>query len=71
MVTRPYSNIEPAKLDPVQKRQETALRLDLVHRARRNRKSEWARRLVAEHVLSVNDLIWPIFVIDGENRREL
>ena len=44
-------------------------RLDLAQRPRRNRKSEWARRLVAEHVLSPNDLIWPIFLIDGEKRR--
>jgi porphobilinogen synthase len=39
-------------------------------RPRRNRKADWARRLTAENVLTVNDLIWPIFVIDGENRRE-
>src|SRR5271154_3114860 len=44
-------------------------RLDLVHRPRRNRKAEWARRLVAEHVLTANDLIWPIFLVDGEKRR--
>lgn len=44
-------------------------RLDLVERPRRNRKSEWARRLVKENVLTTNDLIWPIFVQDGENRR--
>ena len=29
-----------------------ALRLDLTHRPRRNRKAEWARRLVSEHVLT-------------------
>lgn len=44
--------------------------LDLLHRPRRNRKSEWARRLVREHVLSVDDLIWPIFVIDGDRQRD-
>ena len=44
--------------------------LGLVHRPRRNRKAEWARRLVREAVLTTNDLIWPIFVIDGERRRE-
>jgi porphobilinogen synthase len=44
--------------------------LSLRHRARRNRKSEWARRLVREHVLTADDLIWPLFIIDGENRRE-
>lgn len=45
-------------------------RLPLDVRLRRNRKSDWARRMVRENTLSVNDLIWPIFLIDGENRRE-
>ena len=44
-------------------------RLDLAQRPRRNRKAEWARRLVAEHVLTTSDLIWPLFLIDGEKRR--
>ena len=39
-------------------------------RMRRMRKADWSRRLVQEHRLSVDDLIWPIFVIDGHNRRE-
>ncbi|MBS0251072.1 MAG: porphobilinogen synthase [Proteobacteria bacterium] len=38
-------------------------------RMRRNRKSPWSRRLVAEHLLSPNDLIWPMFVVDGEAQR--
>ncbi len=33
---------------------------------RRNRKSPWARALVAEHHLTVSDLIWPVFVTDGK-----
>ena len=45
-------------------------RLDLVHRPRRNRKAEWSRRLVRENVLTTNDLIWPLFLIEGERRRE-
>jgi porphobilinogen synthase len=44
-------------------------RLDLAQRPRRNRKSEWARRLIRENVLSAHDLIWPIFLIEGEKRR--
>jgi porphobilinogen synthase len=36
---------------------------------RRNRKAEWARRLVRENVLTTNDLIWPMFVVDGNNTR--
>jgi porphobilinogen synthase len=39
-------------------------------RMRRLRRHEWTRRLVAETSLSSADLIWPLFLIDGENRRE-
>lgn len=39
-------------------------------RLRRMRKADWSRRLVRENQLTVDDLIWPVFVIDGENRRE-
>ncbi|MGH6925887.1 MAG: porphobilinogen synthase [Propylenella sp.] len=39
-------------------------------RLRRNRRTDWSRRLVREARLTVDDLIWPIFVVDGENRRE-
>src|ERR1700745_3810092 len=44
--------------------------LDLTTRPRRNRKAEWARRLVRENVLTTDDLIWPLFLIDGNNKRE-
>ena len=44
--------------------------LGLVHRPRRNRKSDWARRLVRENSLSVDDLIWPLFVCEGQNVRD-
>ena len=37
-------------------------------RLRRNRKAEWTRRLVEASNLSSNDLILPIFLIDGKNR---
>lgn len=47
----------------------SAPRLDLVQRPRRNRKSDWARRLVRETSLSVDDLIWPIFVMEGKATR--
>jgi len=39
-------------------------------RLRRNRRDSWSRRLVAEHRLDVADLIWPVFVMDGEGGRE-
>jgi len=39
-------------------------------RLRRNRKSDWSRRLVRENTLSTNDLIWPIFIKEGKNIKE-
>ena len=39
-------------------------------RLRRNRRDDWSRRLVSENKLSVDDLIWPIFVHDGETTAE-
>jgi porphobilinogen synthase len=39
-------------------------------RMRRNRKSPWARALVRENILTSGDLIWPLFVIEGNNRSE-
>jgi porphobilinogen synthase len=39
-------------------------------RMRRLRRHDWTRRLVAENTLSVSDLIWPIFIIAGEKKRE-
>ena len=39
-------------------------------RLRRNRKSEWSRRLVEENNLTVSDLILPIFVMEGRNKVE-
>ena len=39
-------------------------------RMRRNRQHDWSRRLISETHVSPNDLIWPLFIIDGENTRE-
>ena len=39
-------------------------------RLRRNRKTYWLRELVAENRLSVNDLVLPLFVVEGENQRQ-
>ncbi|WP_105258467.1 porphobilinogen synthase [Pseudoalteromonas sp. T1lg88] len=39
-------------------------------RMRRLRKNDFSRRLTQEHELSVNDLIYPVFVLEGKNRRE-
>ena len=40
------------------------------NRLRRMRQSAWIRDLVEENKLSSDDLIWPIFVCDGENKKE-
>ncbi|MBC7202720.1 MAG: porphobilinogen synthase [Pusillimonas sp.] len=40
------------------------------HRPRRNRRDDFTRRLVRENVLTVNDLIYPVFVMEGEGVRE-
>lgn len=42
----------------------------LPHRPRRNRVDAWTRNLVRENTLSVHDLIWPLFVIEGQNAEE-
>jgi len=39
-------------------------------RPRRLRRDDFTRNLVREHTLSVNDLIYPVFVLDGQQRRE-
>ncbi|MDO4776016.1 MAG: porphobilinogen synthase [Cardiobacteriaceae bacterium] len=39
-------------------------------RKRRLRKDDFSRRLVREHALSVDDLILPVFMLEGENQRE-
>ena len=43
--------------------------LDLSMRMRRNRRNEWTRRLVRENQITADDLIWPVFIMDGENAR--
>ena len=39
-------------------------------RMRRNRRTPWMRGLVRENTLTADNLIWPIFVVDGENQRQ-
>ena len=39
-------------------------------RLRRNRRFDWTRRMVRESALSVDDLILPVFIIEGENAEE-
>jgi porphobilinogen synthase len=44
--------------------------MSLTHRPRRLRRTPAIRRLVRETVLTVDDLIYPMFVMEGENNRE-
>ena len=60
------SRLKPVETDSPLK---SAPRLDLATRMRRNRKSEWARRMVRENVVTADDLIWPLFVVDGDEKR--
>lgn len=39
-------------------------------RMRRNRTDAWTRNMVAENTLSVQDLVWPVFVLEGEKKKE-
>lgn len=43
----------------------------LANRPRRMRRDAFSRRLMQEHVLTPNDLLYPVFVLEGENRIEL
>ncbi len=53
------------KVVPRDAKAEVTPALDLPIRMRRNRRSDWSRRLVREHVLTTDDLIWPLFVSEG------
>src|ERR1700751_3216572 len=63
----------PIEMRDVSRRSSTAAAapLDLTVRPRRNRKAEWARRMVRENVLTTDDLIWPLFLVDGTKTRAL
>jgi porphobilinogen synthase len=60
-----------ARLTPVEAEvTPEGARLDLTVRPRRNRRAEWSRRMVRETVLTTDDLIWPLFLVDGSKKRE-
>ncbi len=63
---RPLERVRPS---PIEAEAPSKHRLDLAVRPRRNRRAEWTRRMVREHVLTTDDLIWPLFVVDGTNVR--
>jgi porphobilinogen synthase len=56
--------LERSRLAPVEAEAPTK-GLDLAIRPRRNRRAEWSRRMVRENVLTTDDLIWPLFLVDG------
>ena len=64
-----YGRPIEVRLDAPAPRPPPAARLDLTTRPRRNRKADWARRLVRENVLTTDDLIWPLFLVDGVKTR--
>ncbi|MGB6536170.1 MAG: porphobilinogen synthase [Xanthobacteraceae bacterium] len=64
----PAAGLTPTR-SPAARQAETEVALELAIRPRRNRRTEWARRLVREHVLTTDDLIWPLFLVDGERVR--
>jgi len=55
--------LERSRLSPAGAQAEH--QLDLTIRPRRNRRADWSRRLVRENVLTTDDLIWPLFLVDG------
>ncbi len=65
-VTSPVPLVDPVPVAPARRARQLNLRM----RPRRNRADAWTRRLVAENRLTTDDLILPVFALDGENRRE-
>ena len=63
--SRPLERLRPSPVEA----EESPGHLDLAIRPRRNRRAEWARRMVREHVLTTDDLIWPLFLVEGTNVR--
>jgi len=40
------------------------------HRPRRMRRDDWSRRLIQENAVSANDLIYPVFLLEGKGKSE-
>jgi len=64
-----YGRPIETRLSPVETRVESDSAFKLSTRPRRNRKAEWARRMVRENVLTTDDLIWPLFLVEGTKTR--
>lgn len=70
MFTKMFNRQPPRPAELPQTEAAATRQLSLRMRPRRNRADAWTRRLVAENRLSTDDLILPVFSLDGENRRE-
>jgi porphobilinogen synthase len=44
--------------------------MQLFHRPRRLRRTDWSRRLVQENTLASSDFIYPVFLLEGDGRKE-
>jgi len=62
---KPPAQRQPASREASAKAEQATSGSFPAVRMRRNRRTAWARRLVAETVLTPADLIWPIFVVEG------
>jgi len=60
--------LETSRLTPVPA-DTKAEPIELAIRPRRNRRTEWSRRMMRENVLTTDDLIWPLFLVDGAKIR--
>jgi porphobilinogen synthase len=68
MATKFGRPLERTRLSPVEAEAPLS-RLDLAIRPRRNRRADWSRRMVRENVITTDDLIWPLFLVDGTKVR--
>ena len=68
---RPEAGRERPRETPASEEAPRALGAYPRLRLRRNRRHEWSRRLVAEHRLAPEDLIWPLFVHQGEEAADI
>jgi len=66
----PLRPVEPRKSEAPAHRPETLGAYPQV-RMRRNRSAAWVRRMVAENRLGTEDLVWPVFVHDGNGRQAI
>jgi porphobilinogen synthase len=64
---RPIEN--KVRFVPAEAPAPVANRPDLTVRMRRNRRTDWSRRMVRENTLTTDDLIWPIFITEGSGKR--